>query len=121
MDDHHAVGFVSTHRLGALATDKRNNNVMSKKTRVVNKKKEPWDVYIGRGSAFGNRYIIGKDGTRKEVIAKYRKWFVKMLRKDRFHRAVMKLKGKRLGCFCKPKACHGDVIVEYLEGTSGGG
>jgi hypothetical protein len=85
-------------------------------TRVVNKKAEKWDVYIGRGSAFGNPYIIGKDGTREEVIEKYRLWFAKKLNNHRFARAVQELRGKRLGCFCKPAACHGDVIVEYLEG-----
>ena len=25
------------------------------------------------------------------------------------------LKGKVLGCFCKPKACHGDVLVELVN------
>jgi hypothetical protein len=31
---------------------------------VVNKYKEPFDIYIGRGSIWGNPYVIGKDGTR---------------------------------------------------------
>jgi hypothetical protein len=25
------------------------------------------------------------------------------------------LKGKVLGCFCKPKECHGDILVELVE------
>jgi len=85
-------------------------------TTVVNKRKEYFDVYIGRGSLFGNGYIIGPDGTREEVIQKYREWFFRRLRSERFRKAVEKLRGKKLGCFCKPLACHGDVIVEYLEG-----
>lgn len=92
---------------------------MSKKRRktiVVNRKVDYEDVYIGRGSSFGNPFIEGKDGTRKEVIEKYRVWFYKRLKKPRFKRAVEALRGKRLGCYCKPeKPCHGDIIVEWLE------
>ena len=25
------------------------------------------------------------------------------------------LKDKRLGCFCKPKSCHGDILIELIE------
>jgi hypothetical protein len=88
------------------------------KTVVVNKYKDRFDVYIGRGSAFGNPFEIGKDGTREEVIERYRDWFLKKLKNERFKKQVLKLKGKRLGCFCKPLACHGDIIVEYLERES---
>lgn len=42
--------------------------------RVVHCKKEPYDVYIGRPSKWGNPFVIGKDGTREEVIAKYAEW-----------------------------------------------
>ena len=84
-------------------------------TRVVNKRKEKFDVYIGRGSLFGNAFIIGTDGTREEVIEKYRKWFHKRLKDDWFVREVHALQGKRLGCFCAPLPCHGDVIKEYLD------
>jgi len=85
------------------------------KTKVVNLYREPYDVYIGRGSIFGNPFVIGNDGTRLEVIKKYRAWFSERLKDDRFHSEVLSLAGKRLGCFCKPKECHGDIIVEYLE------
>lgn len=40
-------------------------------TKVVNLYKEPYDVYIGRGSPWGNPFVIGKDGDRKECIDKY--------------------------------------------------
>jgi len=90
----------------------------SRRTRVVNKNNEWYDVYIGRGSKFGNPYEIGKDGTREEVIEKYREWFNKKIKKVRFRKEVLKLRGKKLGCYCSPKACHGDVIVEWLEESS---
>ena len=74
------------------------------------------DVYIGRGSLFGNPYRIGRNGNRKEVVKKYKIYFYKKIRTNpKFKHAVLKLKGKRLGCFCWPSLCHGDVIVEYLR------
>ncbi len=92
------------------------------KTRVVNIKKEnniqnnEMFVYIGRPSIFGNPFKIGKDGTRKEVIEKYKGYFRFKLGTDQeFKSRVCVLKGKVLGCYCKPLACHGDVIVKYLE------
>ncbi len=86
-----------------------------KKTTVVNKRNSEYDVYIGRGSIFGNMYEIGVYGTRKECIAKYRSWFYAALDCPEFKEEIEKLKGLRLGCYCKPLACHGDIIVEYLE------
>lgn len=86
------------------------------KTRVVNIKHEPCDIYIGRPSFWGNPFEIGEHGTREEVIQKYREYFYKMIKGDPdFRKAVESLRGKALGCYCKPLPCHGDVIVEYLE------
>ncbi len=85
-------------------------------TRVVNKNKEPFDHYCGRPSIFGNPFVIGKDGTRDEVIEKYRVYFYDRIRIDaNFRSEVLKLKDKTLGCFCKPLACHLDIIAEYLD------
>lgn len=85
-------------------------------TRIVNLKKEKYDVYIGRPSIFGNPFNIGKDGNREEVIEKHLWHFLARLVKDRdFRKKVLSLKGKTLGCYCKPLGCHGDIIVKYLE------
>lgn len=81
-------------------------------TKVVNLKKEPYDVYIGRGSIWGNPYKIGVHGTREEVIEMYRRHISgngELLSK------LHELHGKVLGCYCKPKACHGDVLVELVN------
>ncbi len=75
---------------------------------VVNKKSQDFDVYIGRGSVWGNPYVIGRDGTRSDVIEKYRVYL--WGRKDLIDR-LDELAGARLGCFCAPEACHGDVLV----------
>ena len=88
-----------------------------KKTRVVNLRKEKFDVFIGRGSKWGNPFQIGKDGTREEVIEKYREAIknnMKLLLC--LHKEI---KGKVLGCYCKPKACHGDVLAELADNTRG--
>ncbi len=81
-------------------------------TTVVHCKKEPYDVYIGRGSKWGNPFKIGIDGTREDVIAKYCDYIA--ARPDLLN-AVGELKGKILGCWCKPLACHGDVLAELAE------
>lgn len=86
-------------------------------TKVVNRHAENFDVYIGRGTPYGNPYIIGKDGTREEVIEKYKTYFYKKIRNPRFKRQILELEGKVLGCSCKPRACHGDIIVQYLLGN----
>lgn len=82
-----------------------------KETRVVNIDKEPYDIYIGRGSKWGNPFIIGKDGNRKRVIEKYRQY---VLNNDSLLKDIHELYGKVLGCHCKPKDCHGDVLVELV-------
>jgi hypothetical protein len=41
---------------------------------VVHCKKEPFDIYIGRPSIWGNPFEIGKDGGRTDVIEKYEVW-----------------------------------------------
>lgn len=87
------------------------------KTRVVNKRHSRYDVYIGRGGPWGNQFTIGRDGTRAEVIAKYRVWITS---DDRVATALRfnlhLLRGKVLGCFCAPLPCHGDVLAELADG-----
>ncbi len=91
------------------------------RTTVVNITYDICDVYIGRSGIpdvgyFGNPYHIGVDGTREEVLFRYKEYFIKRVRDDReFYKRVIDLKGKRLGCFCKPEACHGDIIATYLD------
>ena len=81
-------------------------------TIVVNIITEEFDVYIGRGSQWGNPFVIGKDGDRDEVIDKYKDYIADH---PSLLRDLVKLRGKRLGCYCKPLRCHGDVLVELIE------
>lgn len=79
---------------------------------VVHCKRSKYDIYIGRGSKWGNPFVIGKDGNRKEVIEKYEQYIMK--RPDLLN-DLHELKGKVLGCWCAPLPCHGDVLVKLVD------
>ena len=100
---------------------------------VVHCKKEKYDVYIGRVSNskfhYGNPFTHKKDtlasvvlGSREECIEAFRKW---VLQEDYMHieperrnwirENLHTLKGKTLGCWCKPQSCHGDVLLALCE------
>lgn len=81
-------------------------------TRVINCKDEDCDVYIGRGSKWGNPYKIDVDGTRSEVIELYESW---IREQPELMAALDELEDKVLGCWCKPLDCHGDVLVKLLK------
>ena len=81
-------------------------------TRVVNKYRDSYDVYIGRGSKWGNPFKIGIDGTREDVIEQYRDW---IQTQSHLLNSLEELRGKTLGCFCSPQACHGDILVELVN------
>lgn len=81
---------------------------------VVHCKKSSYDVYIGRGSEWGNPFVIGKHGNRAEVIEQYRLQLIDKVRSD-YSGMVNKLAslhGKTLACYCAPLPCHGDVLVK---------
>jgi len=75
---------------------------------VVNVKSANYDVYIGRGSKWGNPFVIGKDGNRDEVCDKYEAY---LSSRPDLVLALTELKGKVLGCYCAPLRCHGDLLA----------
>ena len=93
---------------------------VEEKTRVVHCQKEPYDIYIGRAmpnfrlkeSKWHNPFKEGKDGTLQEVIEKYK---VYLQSKPELLEAIFELKGKVLGCWCKPLPCHGDFLAELAN------
>ena len=90
---------------------------MCDRTEVINiYKYEGKDyIYIGRGSPFGNPFRIGKY-TREQALEMFRRYFYEIALKDEgYKQKLLALKGKKLGCFCKPKSCHGDIIKEWLD------
>lgn len=89
---------------------------MENKKLVVHCKKEPYDIYIGRGSKFGNpfshkysKYAEVFVDTREEAIECYKNWLG--TRPDLVEAAKKELKGKILGCFCDPLPCHGHILA----------
>lgn len=89
-------------------------------TTVVHCRRDEYDVLICRPSKWGNPYTHLADRTtraehvvasRREAIAKYR---AHVLARPDLLAALDELRGKRLGCWCFPKACHGDVLVALL-------
>jgi hypothetical protein len=91
------------------------------KTRVVHCRRDRYDVYIGRPSVYGNPFshLEGtlakyKVATRQEAVAAYREWIHNPENVELLQR-VRELRGKVLGCWCKPLSCHGDVLVEIAD------
>jgi hypothetical protein len=93
---------------------------------VVNWHTSPYDIYIGRhvpdGPAnappeeciYGNPFVLSDvdDATeRAHVIAAYEKWLLSPEQASLVAIARVKLPGKVLGCWCKPRECHGDVLL----------
>jgi len=128
----HAIIFNDGKSFNHLINNAKNQGIKSRIidaviTKVVNKDKgEKFDVYIGRGSSWGNPYAVGfgaspgeEQNDREEAIRKFKydfeKDFLKKSKED-----ALELKGKILGCHCKPLACHGDVLAEYLNSLDNG-
>lgn len=86
-------------------------------TTVINLRHHTCDIVCDRSSPFGNPYEIGRDGTRDDVCNKYAILFKKRLQDPDFRARVLALKGKRLGCWCKPNRCHVDTIKKFLDET----
>lgn len=89
-------------------------------TTVVNiSNGEECDVRIDRGTVFGNYFREGKDGTREEVIEKYKKVFYSSAKDWLRFRVLQEIpRGSRLGCHCAPKPCHGQVIADFIDNYS---
>jgi hypothetical protein len=117
---------------------------MEKETKVVNVKvkyirpayadlekwmENPDHVYIGRpGIVFirGERFPKTKDRfdwgnpfkDGDNCLVRYEEWLRKKIEKEsftEFTEELKKLKGKTLGCWCKPERCHGDVLKKVLD------
>lgn len=87
---------------------------------VVHCKKAPYDVYIGRPGPWGNPFSHQagtlanfRVASREEAIQRYEAWL--LAQPDLVARVKRELRGKILGCWCAPKACHGDVLVRVAN------
>lgn len=97
---------------------------------VVNiKRGEPYDVYIGRAGHghdgyFGNPIRLGQQCPEcrlvhisvGDTIPCFERYFIRRIAIEaEFRERALELRGKRLGCFCKPNPCHGDVIASWVN------
>lgn len=71
-------------------------------------------VYVGRPTKWGNPFVIGKDGSREEVIEKYKQ--AALADPAYCEAARLELAGKDLVCWCAPHACHADVLLQIANG-----
>lgn len=116
--------------------------VLVSETIVVNLSDDAYDEYIGRGINYhthmladgikpgtegwlGNPHPIGwcdrclEYHSREECIEAFKKDFYQKLEADSaFRRQVISLRSKRLGCYCKPEACHGDIIKAWIDANT---
>ena len=100
--------------------------------RIQRKRTKGWrmpenTVYVGRGSKYGNPFVVGKDGTRDECIEKFIKYFQPYTHREgsmdeffislMFYEEVMQdLKGKNLACWCKEgEKCHADYLLNLVN------
>lgn len=88
---------------------------------------DPQNVYVGRrgvvfidgtrfppeSSPFANPFKVDKSTTRDQAVEKYREYIVQKLANKELD--LETLRGKTLGCWCKPDNCHGNVLVDLLS------
>jgi hypothetical protein len=76
-----------------------------------------WDIRVDRSTIFGNPYVIGRDGDRKEVVSKFISYFLtRMLTDTKFRNRVLELKDRALGCWCEDnEPCHARFIAKFLN------
>ena len=78
--------------------------------------------YPKQDSKWCNPFKVGKGGkglTREESIEKYEEYICEKIKEDPEKYNLGELKGKRLGCWCCPKKCHGDVLKRLVEEKEG--
>ena len=73
---------------------------------------DPMNIYVGRGSPFGNPFRIGIHGSRDTVIAKFEQY---LRDSPGLLSRLGELQSKYIGCFCAPNSCHGAVVLDEMK------
>lgn len=94
-------------------------------TTVVNIHREKCDVCVMRPGPWGNPFVVSEDGERGECVRKHRTWLetgesfgnkkANAAARQFVLANVHKLRDKKIGCCCKPRACHGDTLAEFAD------
>ena len=97
--------------------------------KVVNIK-DPYQVYGGRPRGgkdprackpgeygwLGNPFHLASEADREVVIQRFKVYFWRRINSDvEYREAVMALRGKTVACFCSPKHCHLDILVDWFN------
>jgi len=87
--------------------------------KVLNKRHDritPGAVYVGRPTAWGNPFAIGKDGSRAQIIESFEKH---LLASPQLMAKLHELRGRDLVCWCAPDGCHADVLMRHANPVTG--
>mgnify|MGYP000073592277 CR=1 FL=1 len=88
----------------------------SSQTTVVNLKYEAFDVRIDRKTRWGNPFPMRSEADRDRVCEEYRAWLWGEIKANRITlEDIADLRGKRLGCHCAPRRCHGDTLAAAAD------
>ena len=91
--------------------DKNNIYIGRKGIVFINKTRFP-----SHSSNFANPFKIGKDGTREEVLIKYKKYIIEKIENNiSLKNELINMKDKNLGCWCFPEQCHGNILLELID------
>ena len=63
-------------------------------------------------SKWHNPYTVSACGSVEEAVRRYE---VYIRQQPHLMADLHELKGKRLGCWCKPGPCHGDVLARLAD------
>lgn len=70
------------------------------------------DVWVQRPTKWGNPYLVGRDGTRVEVLQKYEDH---VRNSPTLMASLHELVGKNLICSCSPLRCHADILIKLVQ------
>jgi hypothetical protein len=89
---------------------------------VLNKSQCDWreledSALVDRTTIFGNPFVEGRDGNRKQVLDKYERWIWASEQKFLRNRMMKELQGKNLVCHCAPQDCHADIILKIANAS----
>ena len=69
-------------------------------------------VRIDRATQWGNPFHIGRDGTRDQVVERYRAHLWGKINDGAIALDdLAALHGRTLACWCAPQRCHGEVLA----------
>lgn len=66
-------------------------------------------------SLWANPFKISKTLTREDVLRKYEEYILDKIKREGLQERLLELRGKKLGCWCKPEKCHGDILLKLIE------